>query len=49
MNQYLPIAVIIILFWLLGYGVYLIVSNRQRKLEGDLNNLSELLEDDGIE
>jgi len=49
MDQYLLIAVVIILFWLVGFGVYMIVSNRQRGLEGDLNRLSEQLGDDGTE
>lgn len=49
MDQYLLIALVVIVFWLVGFGVYMVVSNRQRNLEGDLNHLSELLEDDGIE
>jgi hypothetical protein len=49
MDQYLLIAVVIIVFWLVGYGVYMVISKRQRNLEGDLNQLSELLQDDGIE
>jgi len=49
MNQYLLIAVVIILFWLVGFGAYIIVSNRQRSLEEELTHLSEQLEDDGTE
>jgi hypothetical protein len=49
MDQYLLIAMVVIIFWLIGFGVYMVVSNRQRDLEGDLNDLSELLGDDGIE
>jgi hypothetical protein len=49
MDQYLLIAVLITIFWLIGFGAYMVVSNRQRDLEGDLNDLSELLGDDGIE
>jgi len=49
MDQYLLIAVAIILFWLVGFGIYMVVSSRQRGLEGDLNHLSEVLEDDGTE
>jgi len=49
MDQYLLIALVIILFWLVGFGVYMVVSNRQRKFEGDLNHLTEFLEDDGVE
>lgn len=49
MDQYLLIAAAIILFWLVGFGVYMVVSRRQRDLEGDLNHLSDLLQDDGIE
>ena len=49
MDQYALIAVVIALFWLVGFGMYMIVSNRQRGLEGDLTHLSEQLEDDGTE
>ena len=49
MDQYLLIAVVIILFWLIGFGVYMVVSNRQRGLEGELSQLSDFLKDDGAE
>jgi len=49
MDQYLLIAAVVIIFWLVGFGAYMVVSNRQRDLEGNLNDLSELLGDDGIE
>ena len=39
--------------WLKGpillFGIYMVVSSRQRGLEGDLTHLSEQLEDDGAE
>lgn len=49
MDQYLLIAVVIIIFWLVVFGAYMVVSNRQRDLEVDLNDISELLGDDGVE
>ena len=49
MDQYLLIALVIILFWLVGFGIYMIVSNRQRGLEGELTHLSDQLADDGTE
>lgn len=49
MDQYLLIAIVVVLFWLVGFGVYMIVSNRQRGLEGELSQLSEVLDDDGTE
>jgi hypothetical protein len=49
MENYLLIALVIIIFWLVGFGVYLVVSRRQRNLEGDLNHLSDLLKDDGLD
>ena len=49
MDQYLLIAIVVILFWLVIFAVYMVVSNRQRGLEGDLNQLAEVLEDDGPE
>ncbi len=49
MDQYLLIAMVVILFWLVIFAVYMVVSNRQRGLEGDLKQLSEVLDDDGTE
>ena len=49
MDQYLLIAIVAILFWLVVFGVYMVVSSRQRGLEGDLNQFSEALEEDGTE
>ena len=49
MENYLLIALVTIVFWLVGFAVYLVVSNRQRNLEGELNHLSSMLEDDGLE
>lgn len=49
MENFLLIASVIIVFWMVGFGVYMVVSNRQRNLEGDLNHLSKMLEDDGLE
>lgn len=49
MNVYLLIALAIIILLLVGYAVYLVVSNRQRDMEGDLDHLAELLEDDDRE
>lgn len=49
MNVYLLIALVVIALLLVGYGAYLVVSNRQRDMEDDLNHLAELLEDPGSE
>ena len=49
MDNYLLIALIIIVFWIVGFAVYIAVSNRQRIVEGDLNRLSNMLEDDKVE
>lgn len=49
MESFLLVALVIIVFWLIGFGVYMIVSNRQRNLEGDLDHLTEMLSDDGID
>lgn len=49
MNVYLLIALAIIILLLVGYAVYLVVSNRQRDMEGDLDHLAELLKDDDRE
>lgn len=48
LEQYVLIALIIIVFWLVGFVVYLRISDRQRDLEGELNEVSDLLGDDGI-
>ncbi len=47
LEQYVLIAIVIIIFWLIGFVAYLRISNRQRDLEGELNEVSELLGDDG--
>ena len=49
MDPYLLIAGAVILLWLIGFGIYLVISNRQRGLEGELNHLNDMLEDDGSE
>ncbi len=48
LEQYVLIALIIIIFWLVGFVAYLRISDRQRDLEGELNDVSELLGDDGV-
>jgi hypothetical protein len=49
MDQYLIIAFVVIIFWLVGFGAYLLISNRQRDVEDELDALDELLHNDGIE
>ena len=49
MDNISVIALVIIIFWLVGFGVYLVVSNRQRNLEGDLNHLADMFENDGLD
>lgn len=48
MDQYLIIALIVIIFWLVGFGAYLVISNRQQEVAGDLNEISEILQDNNI-
>jgi len=48
LEQYILIALIIIVFWLIGFVAYLLTSNRQRDLEGELNEISDMLGDDGV-
>ena len=48
LEQYVLIALIIIIFWLVGFVAYLRISDRQRDLEAELNDVSELLGDDGV-
>ncbi len=48
LEQYLLIAVVIILLWLLGFIAYLIISRRQRDLESDIQEISDMLGDDGV-
>jgi len=47
LEQYLLIALIIIIFLLFAFISYLMVSNRQRKLENEIKDISEMLGDDG--
>lgn len=49
MDQYLIIALVVIILWLVGFGAYLLISNRQRNVEDELDDLDELLQNDGIE
>lgn len=46
-EQYLLIAIVIIALWLIGFIAYLIISNRQRDLESDIKEISDMLGDDG--
>lgn len=47
MNVYWLIALVIVVLIIAAFGIYLVISNRQRDMEGDLKHLAELLEDDG--
>lgn len=46
-EQYILIAVIIIVVWLVGFVAYMLISKGQRDLESDINEISEMLGDDG--
>lgn len=48
LEQTFLIALLIIAFWLIGFVAYLVVSNRQRDLESELNEISDMLGDDGV-
>jgi hypothetical protein len=45
MDQYLIIALIAIIFWLVGFGVYLVISSRQQEVERSLNEINDILQD----
>jgi len=47
LEQFILIALIIIILLLVSFVVYLRISDRQRELEGELNEVSDLLDDDG--
>ena len=46
LEQFVVIALVIIIFWLVGYVIYLRISDRQRDLEDELNEVSDLLGDE---
>ncbi|MFL7840454.1 MAG: hypothetical protein ACK2T4_06220 [Candidatus Promineifilaceae bacterium] len=46
MEQYLLLALIIIGFWVVGFIIYLILSNRQRDIESEINQIDAMLEAD---
>jgi hypothetical protein len=48
LEQTFLIALLIIVFWLFGFVAYLVVSNRQRDLKSELNEISDLLGDDSV-
>ncbi|MDX1413005.1 MAG: hypothetical protein R3293_02380 [Candidatus Promineifilaceae bacterium] len=46
LEQFVWIAILVIIIWLVGYIVYLRVSQRERDLEDDLQEVSDLLGDE---
>lgn len=46
MDRYLLFALIVIAIWLLSFIVYLVISNRQRDIEGEIMQVERLLRDD---
>jgi hypothetical protein len=46
LEQYLLFALIIIGFWVVGFIIYLVLSNRQRDIEAEINHIDEMLEAD---
>ena len=46
MEQYFLIAIIIIGFWVVGFIFYLVLSNRQRDIQAEINHIDEMLEAD---
>lgn len=46
MDQYFLLALIIISFWVVGFIIYLVLSNRQRDIETEIKHIDTLLETD---
>ncbi len=46
LNNYLLIAVVIILVWLATFGAYLWVSRKQQNVEQEIEHLNEMLNND---
>jgi hypothetical protein len=46
MEQYILLALIIIGFWVLGFAIYLVLSNRQRDIESEIDQIDAMLEAD---
>lgn len=44
MEQYFILALIIISFWVVGFIFYLVLSNRQRDIEAEIDHIDELLD-----
>lgn len=47
MDRYLLFALIVIAFWLVSFIVYMVISSRQRDIEGEIMQVNRLLRDDG--
>lgn len=45
-ENYLLIAVVIIVLWLVGFGAYLVSSRRQRDIETEIIKLDDMLNND---
>jgi len=46
MEQYLLVSLIIIGFWVVGIAIYLFLSNRQRDIETEINEIDAMLDAD---
>jgi Ni,Fe-hydrogenase I cytochrome b subunit len=46
LEQYFLLALIIIGFWVVGFILYLVSSNRQRDIQAEINHIDEMLEAD---
>ncbi len=44
MDQYFLLALIIIGFWVVGFIIYLVLSNRQRDIETEIIQIDGMLE-----
>ena len=44
MEQYLLLALIIIGFWVVGFIIYLVLSNRQRDIEAEIRHINTMLD-----
>lgn len=44
MENYLILALVIIGFWVAGFVVYLVLSNRQRDIETEIDQVNKMLE-----
>ncbi len=49
LDSYVLFALVVIAFWLVSFLIYIVISNRQRDIEGEILQVNRMLDDDSRE